>query len=203
MKPTLVFPSPKRKLITISIAAPETVTAGKPLPAILFMDGDDQFRFAVAAYQELNATEFITPLLLVGVGYGASYTKPANQRMRDYTPTTMPGEAGTGAGDAFLRFLQNSLWSELERRYPLCNDTRGIAGHSLGSLLALYALFQPQPFFNRALISMTERTTVEWRDETSQLSRMKIPPNSAMAGSADVGTVYLDDRARTIRSLGE
>lgn len=117
------------------------------------MDADDQFRFAVAAYHELAKKSSLPPLLLVGVGYGASYMKPANKRMRDYTPTAMQGEAGTGGADTFLRFLQGTLWPELARRYPLRHDIRGIAGHSLGSLLALHALFQPKPFFNRALIS--------------------------------------------------
>jgi len=117
------------------------------------MDGDDQFRYAVAAYHELRAASLVIPLLLVGVGYGASYMKPANKRVRDYTPTAMPGEPGTGGADVFLRFLQDTLWPELARRYPLRHDARGIAGHSLGSLLALHALFQPKPFFNRALIS--------------------------------------------------
>jgi predicted alpha/beta superfamily hydrolase len=131
----------------------KATTTGQPLTAVLFMDADDQFRFAVAAYHELAAKSSFAPLLLVGVGYGASYMKPANKRMRDYTPTAMPGEAGTGGADTFLRFLQVTLWPELARRYPLRHDIRGIAGHSLGSLLALHALFQPKPFFNRALIS--------------------------------------------------
>ena len=130
-----------------------TAKADQPMAAILFMDGDDQFRFAVAAYHELTTISSLPPLLLVGVGYGASYMKPANKRMRDYTPTAMPGEAGTGGADAFLHFLQDTLWPELARRYPLRHDARGIVGHSLGSLLALHALFQPKPFFNRALIS--------------------------------------------------
>ena len=137
----------------IFIETPDAEGATAPLPAILFMDGDDQFRYAVDAYRELRAASSLPPLLLVGVGYGASYMKPANKRMRDYTPTAMPGEDGTGGGDVFLRFLQDTLWPELARRYPLRNDIRGIAGHSLGSLLALHALFQPTPFFNRALIS--------------------------------------------------
>jgi predicted alpha/beta superfamily hydrolase len=124
------------------------------MPAVLFMDGDDQFRYAVAAYHELAARASLPPpLLLVGVGYGAGYRKSANKRMRDYTPTAMPGEAGAGGADVFLRFLQDTLWPELARRYPLRHDVRGIAGHSLGSLLALHALFQPRPFFSRALIS--------------------------------------------------
>jgi uncharacterized protein len=137
------------------VEAPDvnTATTDLPLTAVLFMDGDDQFRFAVDAYHELVTTSSLPPLLLVGVGYGASYMKPANKRMRDYTPTAMPGETGTGDADTFLHFLQATLWPELARRYPLRNDIRGIVGHSLGSLLALHALFQPKPFFNRALIS--------------------------------------------------
>jgi len=135
------------------VETPDAADSNQTMPAILFMDGDDQFSYAVAAYRELRATVAVPPLLLVGVGYGASYMKPANKRMRDYTPTAMTGEPGTGAADGYLRFLQDTLWPELARRYPLSQDTRGIAGHSLGSLLALHALFQPTPFFNRALVS--------------------------------------------------
>lgn len=154
MKPSFHLLSPETGTdYPVYLEAPGAEVASAPLPAILFMDGDDQFRFAVAAYRELRAASSLPPLLLVGVGYGASYMKPANKRMRDYTPTAMAGEDGTGGADAFLRFLQDTLWPELARRYPLRNDARGIAGHSLGSLFALHALFQPKPFFNRALIS--------------------------------------------------
>ena len=45
------------------------------------------------------------------------------------------------------------LWPELARRYPLHPDIRGIAGHSLGALFALHALFKPDPFFNHILAS--------------------------------------------------
>lgn len=125
----------------------------EPWPAVAFMDGDDQFRFAGEAYRTLQTTERITPLLLVGVGYGASYTKPGNRRIRDYTPTAMATEPGSGGADAFLAFLTDTLWPELGARYPLHGDLRGLAGHSLGSLLVLYALFQRELFFNRFLAS--------------------------------------------------
>jgi len=154
VKPTFILPSSETGTdYHCYVEPPEATDTSTPRSAILFMDGDDQFRYAVAAYRDLRAASAVPPLLLVGVGYGASYAKPSNKRMRDYTPTAMPGEADTGGADAFLRFLQATLWPELARRYPLRHDSRGIAGHSLGSLLALHALFQPTPFFNRALIS--------------------------------------------------
>ena len=135
----------------IFIEAPDAKQ--EPWAAVAFMDGDDQFRFAGEAYRALLAKERLTPLLLVGVGYGASYTKPGNCRIRDYTPTAMATELGSGGADAFLAFLRNTLWPELGSRYPLHGDLRGLAGHSLGSLLVLYALFQRELFFNRFLAS--------------------------------------------------
>ncbi len=136
----------------VFLAVPAADEPG-PWPAVLFLDGDDQFRFAVAAYRAMRPAGRVPPLLLAGIGYGASYTKPANKRLRDYTPTPMATEAGSGAADPFVAFLTDTLWPELARRFPLHADLRGLAGHSLGSLLVLHALFQRRPFFNRLLAS--------------------------------------------------
>ena len=133
--------------------APAAEAGAVPWPAMLFLDGDDQFRFAAGACEALRAAGRIAPLLLVGVGYGTSYTKPGNRRLRDYTPTALATETGSGGADAFLEFLTGTLWPELARRHRLRDDVRGLGGHSLGSLLALHALFQRRPFFNRILAS--------------------------------------------------
>jgi uncharacterized protein len=150
---------------SIQVAAPALEREPGPWPAIAFMDGDDQFKYAVAAYQAARAAREVPPLLLVGVGYGASYTKPGNRRLRDYTPTAMATEPESGGADAFLAFLADTLWPELARRHPLRDDVRGLAGHSLGSLLVLHALFQPAPRFNRFLASAPSL----WWDERSLL----------------------------------
>ena len=78
---------------------------------------------------------------------------PANQRGRDYTPTAHRDEPTSGGADAFLKFLRLTLWPELARRYPLRADARGLAGHSLGSLLVLAALFREPLFFTHYLAS--------------------------------------------------
>ncbi|MEO6004135.1 MAG: alpha/beta hydrolase-fold protein [Opitutus sp.] len=141
----------------IYVATPkESSTPATPAESwrtILFMDGDDQFAAAVEAYQELRKADAVPPLLLVGVGYDASYMKPGNRRGRDYTPTFHSDEPSSGGAAAFLRFLQMELWPELARRYPVRADERGIGGHSLGSLLVLDALLQEPPFFSRFLAS--------------------------------------------------
>ncbi|MDD3178852.1 MAG: alpha/beta hydrolase-fold protein [Opitutaceae bacterium] len=135
----------------IYVEAPDAKTEPGPWPAVLFLDGDDQFRHAVKAYRSARKAGEVSPLLLVGVGYGAGYIRPGNRRQRDYTPTAMRGEPGTGGGDDFLEFLTERLWHELAGRFPVDEEARGLAGHSLGALLVLHALFQKKPFFNRLL----------------------------------------------------
>jgi uncharacterized protein len=147
----------------VHVVAPETTDDGGPWPVVAFLDGDDQFRFGVAAYRELRAEREVPPLLLAGIGYGASYTKPGNRRTRDYTPTAIALEPESGGADAFLSFLQDTLWPELARRHPVSGEVRGLAGHSLGSLLALHALLQPAPSFNRILASAP---ALWWDDHT-------------------------------------
>jgi uncharacterized protein len=149
----------------IYVEAPATEREPGPWPAVLFMDGDDQFKFAVAAYRAARAAGEVPPLLLAGIGYGASYTKPANRRMRDYTPTAMAGEPGTGGADGFLAFFADTLWPALAARYPLRDEARGLAGHSLGSLLVLHALLQRKLFFDRLLASAPSI----WYDDRSIL----------------------------------
>lgn len=139
-----------------------------PWPAILFMDGDDQFRFATAAYRALRAQDQVPPLLLIGVGYGASYRKPGNRRIRDQTPTAVATEPDSGGADAFVAFLAGALWRELARRHAVREDVRGIAGHSLGSLAALHALFRREPFFNRVLASAPSL----WWDDRALLGQL-------------------------------
>ena len=117
------------------------------------MDGDFFFDPAVAAARELSAAGRIPPTVVVGVGYGKGFGQPGNHRGRDYTPTASTDEPSSGGADAFLSYLSGTLWPELDARHSLREDGRAIAGHSLGSLLVLHALFQPRPFFNLALAS--------------------------------------------------
>ena len=120
-----------------------------PWPAVLCMDGD----FAFSERVDLRAALARTPVLLAGVAYGAGFGDAKNKRGRDYTPVAHSDEPASGGADAFLQFLTQTLWPELVRRHPVDPVVRGIAGHSLGSLIVLHALFQPKPFFTHFLAS--------------------------------------------------
>lgn len=137
----------------IQAVTPDPQVNPGPWIAVLFMDGDDQFTAAVDAYEKLRADNAVSPLLLVGVGYGAGYRGKTNRRGRDYTPTAHADEPSSGGGEVFLRFLTETLWPAIEKRYPVRNDVRGLAGHSLGSLLAVSALTLDPLFFTHILAS--------------------------------------------------
>ncbi len=162
MKPTFTLRSRETGTdYVIQVEQTDSLEAPTPRPVVLFMDGDDQFDTGVAEYRKLRAENAVRPLLLVGVGYGASYSHSANRRGRDYTPVAHGDEPSSGGADNFLEFLTKTLSPELSRRYPVDAHSSGIAGHSLGSLLVLHALFQPKPFFSRYLASAP---SIWWAD---------------------------------------
>jgi predicted alpha/beta superfamily hydrolase len=149
----------------IYVDAPAASAGAGPWPCMLLMDGDYFFDLAVAASRELRSAGQIPPAIVVGVGYGAAFGQRGNQRGRDYTPTAVATEPASGGAGAFLRYLTGTLWPQLEQRHPLRPDARLIAGHSLGSLFALFALFQDRPFFGGVLASAPSL----WWDERSLL----------------------------------
>jgi uncharacterized protein len=148
-KPTFTLHSPETDT-EYWIYVKEPASPG-PWVAVAFMDGDDMFADAVKSYIQATSQGTMPALLLVGVGYGGSFSKPANKRVRDYTTVKAHDEPSSGQSAKFREFLKNTLWPELGRRYPVNAKFRGLAGYSLGALLVLDALFQSQPFFTHFL----------------------------------------------------
>jgi ferri-bacillibactin esterase len=163
----------------ILVEAPETADEPGPWPALIFLDGDDLFEIAIAAYGELRVSSAVPPLLLAGVGYGAlpmsfgnwttfTFAKSPNKRLRDYTATQMQTEPESGGADAFVAFLADTLLPELAQRYPVRSAACGLAGHSLGSLAVIHTLFQAKPVFTRFLASAPSL----WWDDRSPLRQI-------------------------------
>jgi len=153
----------------VFVRAPAASAGPGPWPALVFLDGDYSFDIAVDVDRTLREAGTIPPAVVVGVGYGQPFNHPGNRRGRDYTPTAAPEEPTSGGADRFLTHLTGPLWAELARRYPLHQESSVLAGHSLSSLLALHALFQPRPFFRRVLAG----APAIWWDNRSFLTLLK------------------------------
>jgi predicted alpha/beta superfamily hydrolase len=153
----------------VYVRAPDASAGPGPWPALIFLDGDYSFDVAMEVYRALRKAETIPPAVVVAVGYAKPFNDPGNRRGRDYTPTAAPEEPTSGGADRFLAHLTGPLWTELARRYPLHQESSVLAGHSLSSLLALHALFQPRPFFRRVLAG----APAIWWDNRSILTLIK------------------------------
>jgi predicted alpha/beta superfamily hydrolase len=153
----------------VYVHAPDTSAGPGPWPALIFLDGDYSFDVAANVYQALRESKEIPPAVVVAVGYAKPFNDPGNRRGRDYTPTTASEEPASGGADRFLAHLTGPLWLELARRYPLHQESSVLAGHSLSSLLALHALFQPRPFFRRVLLGAPSI----WWDNRSFLTLLR------------------------------
>jgi predicted alpha/beta superfamily hydrolase len=197
----------------IYVDGPEPSAASGASPAVLVMDGDFFFDPAVRASRTLSEAGRIPPTFVVGVGYGAGFGKPGNFRGRDYTPTVSSDEPSSGGADRFLDYLTETLWPELAHRYPLRAKGHAIAGHSLGSLLVLHALFQARPFFDLALASAPSI----WWDNRSILGRISrlrdrraslssslylgVGENDSPSMSADLGLLEKQLKDRPFKGL--
>jgi hypothetical protein len=87
-------------------------------------------------------------------------------RTRDLTPTrveTMPGNPNvrfptSGGADKFLKFIETELIPHVEKQYRV-QPFRVLAGHSLGGLFAVHAMFSRPELFN-AYISVSP--SLQW-----------------------------------------
>lgn len=138
---------------TLQIALParygEETTA---YPVLIVLDGDTNFRFTAGIVRYLTVYNLIPGLIVAGI--------PNTDRNRDFLPASGSaqgqGQAGRQAppdgtpprqADAFLKFLEQEAIPFLDKNYRT-QPFRTIAGHSLGGLLAIHALFRNPGLFS-------------------------------------------------------
>jgi predicted alpha/beta superfamily hydrolase len=191
----------------VFVRAPDASAGSGPWPALIFLDGDYSFDTAANTYQALRKAGAIPPAVVAAVGYGQPFNHPGNRRGRDYTPTASSEEPTSGGADRFLAHLTGPLWTELDRRHPLRQESSVLAGHSLSSLLALYALFQPRPFFRRVLAG----APAIWWDNRSLLALIQsfrdqqapLPAQLFLGVGTEETASMIDDLALMEKQLAE
>jgi len=118
---------------------------GQSMPLIVLLDGDGHFHHATGAVRFLTDQGRLPPLRVVAV-------PNTSDRTRDLTPAVVSDTAQrtatptAGGADRMLRFLSDELVPAVERDYGPA-PYRVLIGHSLGGLVAAYALLtRPEVF---------------------------------------------------------
>jgi uncharacterized protein len=121
-------------------------TSGKPYPVLYVLDG---WHFPLMAFLQSNNiySERMPPVIIVNVSHGD--VGAMTLRARDFTPTKIDREPGSGGAMAFLDFLEHELIPFVDHKYRTVATDRGLLGHSYGGLFALYALEQRPGLFQR------------------------------------------------------
>jgi predicted alpha/beta superfamily hydrolase len=121
-------------------------TSAESYPVLYILDG---WHFPFMAFLQINNiySKRMRPVIMVNVSYDS--TNVMSLRERDFTPTKTSREATSGGAAAFLDFLEHELIPFVDRTYRTIPSDRGLLGHSLGGLFAIYALEQRPALFQR------------------------------------------------------
>lgn len=172
----------------ISIALPAGYRAeGKGdttrYPVLYLLDGDMELPL-VANFFRVTNRQHAGDVILVGIGYPSKggFDAPSGPdgipfRRIDYTPSPfiMSDSAvaamrkdwpQSGGAPAFLNVIKQEVIPFVERRYRTARD-RGLHGHSLGGLFAMYVLLTDPDLFDRYLITSPSL----WWDGDSMFQR--------------------------------
>jgi len=142
-------------------------THGGPPPMLCLLDAHDHFRLFVDLARSLAEAGDIVPLLIVGIGYPTDDPMEIiARRLYDFTFVGDPLHEAlvrrivgrghvvrAGGADGFLHFIETELTPAIVARYGAVAAGPALAGHSLGGLLGLYALFSGRGGFSRYAIS--------------------------------------------------
>lgn len=128
------------------VSLPEDyATSGKSYPVLYVLDG---WHFPLLAFFQNNNiySERMPPVIMVNIGHGVN---PMPLRARDFTPTNTSDWPTSGGAATFLDFLEHDIIPLIERSYRTISTDRGLLGHSMGGLFALYALEERPGLFQR------------------------------------------------------
>lgn len=120
-------------------------------PTLYYLDAYWDFALVYSLYEQLRLDNLVPELILVGLSYPGSNEDYIRRRLSDFTPMKDPVAPGSGNANAFLSYLKHNVIKKIEAEYRADPKDRALAGHSLGGLFTLYAMYKEPEFFERYL----------------------------------------------------
>ena len=132
-------------------------STNKSYPVLYVLDGDMAFGLTKGIADLLMFGKEIKDIIVIGISYGQGTDIWIKNRSRDYTPSVdtfvVNGQfMETGGAENFLKFIQDELFSIVNKNYRTNPDSSAIIGISLGGLLSSYILFKQPKLFNSYII---------------------------------------------------
>ena len=137
----------ERREVIVS-TPPSYLTGQNRFPVLYVLDGRENIVTVVSAARALASASRVPEMIVVGV--------VNTDRGRDFTPALRrtselpPGISHAGGADAFSAFLGDELIPFIDAHYRT-RPLRTLIGHSLGGLLAMYALAVRPELFRRVV----------------------------------------------------
>jgi predicted alpha/beta superfamily hydrolase len=168
----------KKYLISLGLPHRYPNEPERKWPVVYLLDANFFFGMTTEIVRVMSWCGSTQDAIVVGIGY-ATDKPPAEAwrqimawRANDLTPERdeawenrredLPKVERTGGGEQFFRFIKEELIPLVETDYRINPKERTLAGHSLGGLLALYAMLWKPGLFKYYVVGSP---SLYWRDE--------------------------------------
>ncbi|WP_437931168.1 alpha/beta hydrolase-fold protein [Sorangium sp. So ce291] len=133
---------------------PDYDTSNRLYPVLYVQDGQDLFGPSSSFSGEWRIDETVERLYLEQASRGVIVVAPESggpMRVDEYAPWGDEDDAAGGPGDRYADFLVHTLKPYVDAHFRTLRDRQstGIAGSSMGGLLAFYAALKHQDVFSR------------------------------------------------------
>lgn len=153
----------KGETYPIEVVLPDAYDPSLNYPVLYFTDWWFSAEAGPQFYQRMRFANEMEAIIIVGIGTQGDMNDWRLERLRDLTPTNLPGwdipdtlnggSRGTTGGAAnFLAFIKNELIPRVEENYACDTLNRGFLGYSLGGLFGTYVLVTEPQLFHRYLL---------------------------------------------------
>jgi predicted alpha/beta superfamily hydrolase len=169
--------------IFVRLPADYDPAAGTTYPTVYLLDGGVMFPILAGYQRQLELSEDVPPMIVVGLSYGTDDWRQGNLRSTDYTAAA-PDRDYWGGAPAFLQFLQTQVLPLIENNYASDPQRRILFGQSLGGQFVLHtAMSAPETFFgliaNNPALHRNLRTFLEAPSSSTPADKPRLFVSSA------------------------
>jgi predicted alpha/beta superfamily hydrolase len=170
----------------IIVAPPARPASAAGYPVIYIVDGNAWTPMAAEIIRtnlEFGTRARVEPAVVVGIGYPIDDAFDLQRRRHDLTTQSdLPGPVSkvvpkdSGGYEAMIRFIQERVKPDIEKRFPIDRGRQTLAGHSLGGLFTLRTLINHPDWFQTYLALSP---SIWWHDAALIKEALALSPNSA------------------------